>query len=123
MAGLPCCLCGEELNQRITKNKKPYFVCDACGTQFFVRRKQGIKKLEQLLGTIREHNLTLREHTQNLFEISAIVNELFGVEREYERVESSISIFSKAKKEKRRALAILRKRMQKLVRDLERFSG
>ncbi len=123
MAGLPCCLCGEELNQRITKNKKPYFVCDACGTQFFVRRKQGIKKLEQLLGAIREHNLTLREHTQNLFEIGAIVNELFGVEREYERVESSISIFSKAKKEKRRALAILRKRMQKLVRDLERFSG
>jgi hypothetical protein len=122
MAVLHCFLCGNHLEQRTAKNGKPYFVCDPCGTQFFIRRKQGIEKLEHLFRTIREHNLALRHHGQRLFEISATLNELAGVGREFEKLEDSISIFSKNNKEKRRALTILRKHMQKLLNDLEKLA-
>jgi hypothetical protein len=46
---LPCPLCKRELERRTDKNDKPYFVCDDCGTQFFVRRAAGIQRLEELL--------------------------------------------------------------------------
>jgi hypothetical protein len=122
MAALPCFLCGNQLDQRTSKNGKPYFVCDQCGTQFFVRRKQGIEKLAYLFHTMREHNLALRHHGQRLFEISATLNELSEVGREFEKLNDSISIFSKGKREKQRALTILRKHMQKLLNDLEKLT-
>ena len=122
MALLPCFLCGKELEQRTAKSGKPYFVCDPCGTQFFVRRKQGIEKLAYLFRTIRKHNLALRHHGQRLFEISATLNELSEVGREFEKLDDSITIFSKSKKEKQRALTILRKHMQKLLNDLEKLT-
>ena len=122
MAALPCFLCGKELGQRTAKNGKPYFVCDPCGTQFFIRRKQGIEKLEHLFLTMREHDLALRHHGRRLFEISATLNELVEIGREYEKLEDSITLFAKSKKEKRRALTILKKHMQKLLSELERLA-
>jgi hypothetical protein len=47
--GFGCPLCKQELERRTDKNQKPYFVCDDCGTQFFVRRPAGIHRLEALL--------------------------------------------------------------------------
>ena len=37
MAKMPCFLCSKELELRRDKHKKPYFVCDSCGVQIFVR--------------------------------------------------------------------------------------
>ena len=45
MPFLPCVLCGGKLEKRVDKNSKPYFVCDFCGIQLFVRRKQGMELL------------------------------------------------------------------------------
>ena len=45
MPHIRCFLCDEPLEQRINKKGKPYFVCDPCGTQFFIRRKAGIERL------------------------------------------------------------------------------
>jgi hypothetical protein len=50
---LPCGLCGRGLDQRTDKNGKPYFVCDPCGTQFFVRRQEGIERLSALMRDAR----------------------------------------------------------------------
>ncbi len=49
METIDCILCGDSLEKRTDKNGKPYFVCDPCGTQFFVRGSQGISKLEALI--------------------------------------------------------------------------
>jgi hypothetical protein len=49
MPSLPPILCGKQLEQRTDKNGKFYFTCDPCGPQFFVRRKHGIEKLEELI--------------------------------------------------------------------------
>jgi hypothetical protein len=46
---LPCSLCARLLDQRADKNGKPYFVCEPCGTQFFVRGTSGREKLAEIL--------------------------------------------------------------------------
>jgi hypothetical protein len=46
---LPCVLCKQPLAARTDKNGKPYFVCDECGTQFFIRRATGAARLAALL--------------------------------------------------------------------------
>ena len=44
----PCFLCGELLEIKKTIKDKPYFICDPCGVQAFVRRAEGIGKLKGL---------------------------------------------------------------------------
>jgi hypothetical protein len=59
MAVLPCFLCGKKLDQRTDKNGKPYFICDPCGVQMFIRRKQGIANLRRLVRENRKRVRTL----------------------------------------------------------------
>ena len=49
MQFLPCFLCTSKLDRRTDKNGKPYFICNPCGIQLFVRREHGIKLLEKLI--------------------------------------------------------------------------
>lgn len=44
----PCPLCGAGLPILPSKRKKPYFTCNDCGVQVFVRGKMGISKLKQM---------------------------------------------------------------------------
>jgi hypothetical protein len=46
---LPCSLCARSLDLRADKNGKPYFVCEPCGTQFFVRGTYGRERLADIL--------------------------------------------------------------------------
>lgn len=42
-----CFLCGRWTDVRISKKDRPYFVCDACGIQVFVRGNKGIERLKE----------------------------------------------------------------------------
>lgn len=44
----PCPLCGELKRLQKSKKDKPYYYCDYCGVQVFIRGKLGIKKLSNL---------------------------------------------------------------------------
>jgi hypothetical protein len=44
----PCFLCGDRLPVKLTIKNKPYFVCDSCGLQAFIRREKGIHRLKTL---------------------------------------------------------------------------
>jgi len=121
---LPCILCGTELEQRTAKNGKPYFVCDPCGTQYFVRGKQGIAKLQQLLRALKQSGATLRGHADTLFEIRAILEELDELQRELNKLDSSMGILRRGgNREKSRARKLLNRRAQRLLKDLERICG
>ena len=62
MSALPCTLCGKRLPKRIDKNGKPYFVCDPCGSQQFIRRAQGIENLNELIQVLGKKDFPFREH-------------------------------------------------------------
>lgn len=122
MSILPCLLCGDDLDQRTDKRKKPYFICDPCGMQMFVRRAQGAEKLERLIHTLDGRDLPTRVHTQALLEITAILKELNGLESEIDKLDCSLGLFATASEEKTRAKELLKKRMQTLLDDLERIA-
>lgn len=44
----PCPLCGAGLPILKSKRNKPYFICNDCGMQIFVRGKKGISRLEEM---------------------------------------------------------------------------
>jgi DNA-directed RNA polymerase subunit RPC12/RpoP len=115
MGILPCVLCGKALAQRTDKNRKPYFVCDPCGMQVFVRRAQGIGNLERLIHALKRRDLTLRVHAESVYQIRAILEELYAVENELDKLENSIGVFSKTSK-------LLKQRMQRLLNLLEHIA-
>ena len=45
----PCPLCGAGLPVLASKRKKPYFICNHCGVQTFVRGKSGIARLREMV--------------------------------------------------------------------------
>jgi hypothetical protein len=66
MSFLPCILCRNKLQKRTDKHGKPYFICDPCGIQFFVRRRQGMERLENLLRA-SEKNAAILDHASQLW--------------------------------------------------------
>jgi hypothetical protein len=124
MSVLPCFLCGKELHQRVDKNRKPYFVCDPCGTQMFIRRKQGIENLVELIKTLQKRDFPFRAHSRTLFEIQAILGEIRGVKEEINKIEKEMHFFTSKKDEKLRSrtLKSLNHRIDTLLSQLEQIA-
>ena len=74
------------MEKRTDKNGKPYFVCDPCGIQLFVRRKQGIGLLEEVFRNIRRAAIPFRVHAKNLHEIRALIKEIGEVKTEINKI-------------------------------------
>jgi hypothetical protein len=47
----PCPVCSSDLALRVARTQKPYCHCDSCGLQLFIRGKNGIHKLKQILAS------------------------------------------------------------------------
>src|SRR5437868_5552536 len=89
---LPCFLCGDWLEQRIAKSGKPYFVCDTCGTQFFVRKKEGITRLGAVVEQLRKSGLTGAKPAL-LPAIQQKLSEIEGLKKEIKRQEDAMGFF------------------------------
>lgn len=118
---IPCFLCSQELMQRKDKHSKPYFVCDPCGVQIFIRGRQGIKNLDELLATLREHDFPFREHAAALYEIQALLTEIRGIKEEINKLDSLLEIFTDDAF-KKRARKLLSKRIETLLRRLQKIA-
>ena len=121
MPFLPCILCGEKLDQRTDKNGKFYFVCNPCGTQFFIRRTQGKEKLKELTHELEKQSLPLRLRAQTLYEIRAILSEIDGLKAEVEKLEGQMGIIF-IDEDKAQACRSLKTRIQGLLSQLEKIA-
>ena len=123
MTTIPCLLCGSEIRKRRDKHGKPYFVCEPCGVQLFIRRKQGIENLDELMKQLSMHEHHFREHTYVLCEIQAVLAEIRGVKKEIKSLEREFDLFSSAKdkKEKKRTLEMLELRIENLFSQLKQL--
>ena len=124
MVKIPCFLCSKELELRRDKHKKPYFVCDPCGVQVFVRVREGIENLAQLIKTLEEHDFPFREHARVLHEIQAVLTEIRGIEKEIEKLDSMFDFFTSDRrmKDKTRLRKALDARIDAQLRELERIA-
>jgi DNA-directed RNA polymerase subunit RPC12/RpoP len=122
VAKIPCFLCTQELRQRKDKNGKPYFVCDPCGMQIFVRGRQGIENLAELIATLRQHDFPFREHARVLHEIQAVLTEIRGLKKELKKLDGLLNIFSDDE-HKERARELLKRRIENLLSRLEQIAN
>ena len=117
MQSLPCFLCERKLEQRTSKNGKPYFVCDACGIQLFVRRKQGIEKLSQLIEEMENQQACSHAHSSEYFRILAILNEIAETKAQMKKIDDSVFLFLNA--EETAAKKALEEHLENLISKLE----
>jgi|SRR5579871_153644 DNA-directed RNA polymerase subunit RPC12/RpoP len=120
MAFLPCLLCGNKLEKRESKNAKPYFVCDACGIQLFIRRKQGIARLEELLRASEKNAIPFKQAARRMFEVQALMSEIDGTKAQIKKLDDEIGFFF-ADEDKVRARNALKTRLENLVNRFEQF--
>jgi hypothetical protein len=114
-------LCGKALGKRIDKNGKPYFVCDPCGIQMFVRRQQGVEKLNILLRAVERNLIPFQQHAHRLFEIRALLAEIDGTKREIKRLEGEVG-FLFPDRDKLRASKLLKTQLDNLFQELQELA-
>lgn len=121
MSYLPCFLCAAKLDKRTDKNLKPYFVCNPCGIQLFVRRPHGIKLLDKLLRDSAKHEIPFKQRAEEVYEIQALLTEIDQVKEQIKRLESQIT-FLFGDTDKIRACNLLKTKLENLFKELEHFS-
>src|ERR1700730_8522728 len=117
MPSLPCFLCVAKLEKRISKKGKPYFVCNTCGIQLFVRRDHGIKLLDKLLSDAARNELPFKHRAEEVYKIQALLTEIDGVKKQIERLQSQIK-FLFPDEAKVRACNLLKTKLENLFKEL-----
>jgi hypothetical protein len=110
MHSLPCFLCGRKIEKRTSKRGKPYFVCDFCGIQLFIRRKQGIERLEEFFRNAEKAEIPYKQHAQHFHEMQAILKEIDDVNEEIKKIGASY-FFNDEKLRIRNSLRTLRENL------------
>jgi DNA-directed RNA polymerase subunit RPC12/RpoP len=113
---IPCILCGKSLEERTSKNRKPYFVCDPCGMQLFIRRKLGIERLGQLKKSISQNSIFIKK-PQKLLEIQRSIAEINGIKAEIEKIDRAVIIFYS--EEESRIKKVLENRLEAALQKFE----
>jgi hypothetical protein len=122
MPFLPCFLCESNLEKRTSKNSKPYFVCDGCGIQLFVRGKFGIAKLERLFSQISQGTREFPRSSERFAQFRTLITEVDGLRAEIKRFDNEIS-FIFPDSELVRARDALQKRLNAVLAELEELAA
>jgi hypothetical protein len=121
MPFLPCFLGGEKLERRTDKNGKPYFVCNNCGIQLFVRKAHGIELLDKLLRNVAKNEIPFKQCAEEIYQIQALLTEINGVKQQIDRLESQKGFFF-PDQDKIRACNLLKTKLANLFKRLEEFA-
>lgn len=100
---------------RTDKNRKPYFVCDPCGMQLFIRRKLGKERLQTVFKNVERAQIPFSVHARDLYEIQALIKEVHGVKAEIEK----IGFFGLFSDHKFRIYNSLKTKLDNLLSELE----
>jgi len=73
---IPCFLCGNGLEVKSSKRGKPYFICEPCGVQVFIRREKGISRLNESLKSIGGNAVNYTGVQGRAFDLVAQINRL-----------------------------------------------
>ena len=119
MDRIPCFLCGAELAVRTDKNGKLYLICDPCGSQHFIRRKQGMQRLAELDRYLRQQKAGLAERMDSLLDVQARLHEIEALKKEVQRLDLEAGIIFRDA-EKLRARDAVQRRVDALLAELER---
>jgi chaperonin cofactor prefoldin len=106
------------VRKQTAKAHKPYFVCDPCGIQFFVRRKQGIERLDKLLRASERNAIPFQQAAERLYKVQALLGEIDGTKTQISKLNSEIGFFF-VDEDKVRARDALKTRLDVLLKQLD----
>jgi hypothetical protein len=111
---IPCFLCGNPCEIRQSKKQKPYFVCEPCGVQVFVRGETGIALLNSFLesGTVNT-----RGGTGRVLDVIATVNRLSQLKAKLEEIQDNQGFVESLTGEG--SLALAEKALKKEIAEIE----
>lgn len=70
-----------------TKRDKPYFLCDPCGVQAFIRRKKGIRLLKTLATYLGDSPIAYPKGRGGAFTVLGLVNRLAQLKAKHQEIE------------------------------------
>ena len=112
----PCFLCGEMVQIKLTKNTKPYFICDPCGVQAFIRRKEGIARLSIYL----QKSAPERRDLLRLLDLSQQLREL---EQEKDKIELNPANWFLENKPAQEMLELIKKKISEVQAKISELHG
>ncbi len=89
---IPCFLCGKPITVKLTKKDKPYFVCNPCGLQVFVRCKPGILTLKRLLKAIARAGDKFQKLNRSSYQTLSLASRLNELQTRLNRVRDNKSL-------------------------------
>ncbi|HUO17322.1 MAG TPA: hypothetical protein VMX38_20240 [Verrucomicrobiae bacterium] len=121
MEFLPCFLCAAKLERRTAKTGKPYFICNPCGIQMFIRKQHGIRLLENLLRDVAKNEIPFRQRGEELYKVQALLSEINGMKQQIERLERQKGFLFRDP-DKIRACQLLKVKLRNLFKELEQLA-
>jgi hypothetical protein len=121
MDKIPCFLCGLELTARTDKNGKFYLICNPCGSQHFIRRKQGMARLVELGHYFGQQRTELAARLKTMLQVQAYLQEIDTLKAEIKKLGDEAGIIFRDE-EKLRARDAVQKRLDSVLTKLERVS-
>lgn len=116
-AEFPCVLCASPLPVRRDKHGKPYFVCDPCGMQLFIRRAAGQERLEAAIqgmaGTPK-----WQQRSPSLLRVRHLIADVEELGRTIRALAGQQGFFS-VDRDLERQIAALKSRKQSALAELE----
>jgi len=122
MQFLPCFLCAAKLDRRTDKNGKPYFICNPCGIQLFVRREHGIRLLDKLIRDCEKNEIPYRQRAQQIHNIQALLTEITETKKQIDRMKSQIRLLF-PDKDRIRACNLLKIKLENLFVELKEIAN
>jgi hypothetical protein len=119
MNEIPCFLCSTLLTVRTDKNGKLYLICESCGSQHFIRRKQGMERLREMGRYFQHQKAELAARMESLLQVLARLNEIDALKTEVKRLDFEAGVVFRDE-EKLRARDAVQKRVDALLAELER---
>jgi hypothetical protein len=121
LALIPCFLCGNGLEVKISKRHKPYLICDWCGVQTFIRGKRGIASFNEYK-TMLENGGIIATGKNNL-QITALINCLAELKAKLQQLEggSTMSDYYFRDEQKELIIKVLHKAIAQVEHELKEF--
>jgi hypothetical protein len=101
---IPCFLCGGKCEIKLSKRGKPYFVCNPCGIQVFIRREAGIQLFNKAVNELGNSLFNWGKANPS-FELIGMVNQLVQLRAKLMEIEEEKGIFDFVSADKELELA------------------
>lgn len=115
---LPCPVCSKPMQVRIAKTQKPYFMCNPCGVQLFVRRPEGMDRLTERLKIFEERRGAFELADASVAELESRLRTIDALKAQIKRLDERATGFS-PDRDLVRTRNALKERLEREIKHLE----